>query len=363
MSAINLSPNQKALRKFLKNPFGMTALVLIVLMSLLALFAYGIAPDHTPQANEQFPKLAQQMPGFQVQMLQLKTAEESKLNSFFGLFSGYERSYSLLAIDSVAMTNYGEVQVWEYAGASYRIDPNDLSGSIDEATILKTFWLGTDQLGRDILSRLLIGSRISLMVGFFAVLISSSIGIFLGGLAGYYRGWVDRVILWKMSIFWSIPTILLAMALFVGLKQHFSSNLWLVFIAIGLTMWVGMARIVRGQMMAFREIQFVEAANTMGFSDGRIIFRHILPNLIGPIVVVMASNFANAILVESGLSFLGLGVQAPAPSWGGMLSEFKDFIGTNLSYLAIIPGFLIMLLVLSFNLVGNGIRDALDIKN
>ena len=136
-----------------------------------------------------------------------------------------------------------------------------------------------------------------------------------------------------------------------------------MFIAIGVTMWVGLARIVRGQMMAFREIQFVEAAGSMGFSDFRVIFRHILPNLLGPIVVVMAANFANAILVESGLSFLGLGVQAPSPSWGSMLSEFKDFIGTNLSYLAIIPGFLIMVLVLSFNLVGNGIRDALDIKN
>ena len=116
-------------------------------------------------------------------------------------------------------------------------------------------------------------------------------------------------------------------------------------------------------MMVYLEIQFVEAAESLGFSDLRVIFRHILPNLLGPIVVIMASNFANAILVESGLSFLGLGVQAPAPSWGGMLSEFKDFIGTNLSYLAIIPGFLIMLLVLSFNLVGNGVRDALDIKN
>lgn len=363
MNTTRLSPNQKAMRKMLKNPFGMTAMGVIVIMTFLAVFAYWIAPDYTPQANEQFPKLAQKGPGFEVQMLQLKKEDVPETNFIKRLFAGYEREYGLLVIDSVVLSEEGQIKVWEYEGASYTLDKDLINGDLANAVILKTFWLGTDQLGRDILSRLLVGSRISLMVGFFAVLISSSIGIFLGGLAGYYRGWVDRVILWKMSIFWSIPTILLAMALFVGLKPYFDSNLWLVFLAIGVTMWVGMARIVRGQMMAFREIQFVEAANTLGYADSRIIFRHILPNLIGPIVVVMASNFANAILVESGLSFLGLGVQAPAPSWGGMLSEFKDFIGTNLSYLAIIPGFLIMMLVLSFNLVGNGIRDALDIKN
>lgn len=166
-----------------------------------------------------------------------------------------------------------------------------------------------------------------------------------------------------MSVFWSLPTVLLAMALFIGLKKYFDNNIWLIFIAIGITMWVNMARMVRGQMKAFKEIQFVEAAGSLGFSDFRIIFKHILPNLLGPIVVVMASGFASAILIESGLSFLGLGVQAPAPSWGSMLAEFKDFIGTKLSYLALLPGFLIMLLVLSFNLVANGLRDALDIKN
>ncbi|MFT4970138.1 MAG: ABC-type dipeptide/oligopeptide/nickel transport system permease subunit [Chitinophagales bacterium] len=357
------SPNKKALKKFKQNAFAMSSVVVILCLVLLSFFAYWIAPDHTPSANEQFQKLAQKPPGFTVQMLKLKKESAPEFGFLKGIFTGYERAYVLLPIEEVSVLNKEELLVKEYEGASYKLSLSALHAEYDRSLIDKTFYLGTDQLGRDIISRLLVGSRVSLMVGFFAVLISSFIGIIVGGFAGFYRGWVDKLILWKMSVFWSIPTILLAMALFVSLKQYFSSNIWLVFIAIGITMWVGMARIVRGQMMVFRELQFVEAAGSMGFSDFRIIFRHILPNLLGPIVVVMASNFANAILVESGLSFLGLGVQAPAPSWGGMLSEFKDFIGTDLSYLAIIPGFLIMLLVLSFNLVGNGIRDALDIKN
>ena len=357
------SPNQKAFNKFKRNGFAVTALVLILVLISTSFFAYWIAPDHTPDANEQFQKLAQKPPGFKVDMLKLRKKGDGESSSFIqGLFSGYERRYILLPINGMKIID-GNIKITEYEGASYAVSSDLLYGDLEEALIQKSFLLGTDQLGRDIFSRLLVGSRVSLMVGFFAVIISSFIGILLGGIAGFYRGWIDKVILWKMSVFWSIPTILLAMALFVGLKQYFESNIWLVFIAIGVTMWVGLARIVRGQMMAFREIQFVEAAGSMGFSDFRVIFRHILPNLLGPIVVVMAANFANAILVESGLSFLGLGVQAPSPSWGSMLSEFKDFIGTNLSYLAIIPGFLIMVLVLSFNLVGNGIRDALDIKN
>ncbi len=363
------SPNTKAIKKFKRNYFAMTSLFTIIFLCFLSFFAYFIAPDHTPKANEQFTVLASKPPGFQIQMIQLKKEDYEKSSFIQKLLHGYERDYSLLPISSYKIEDDQLLEVMAYRGdgmpsLAYPILMENLAKEAAEDNVVtRTFYLGTDQLGRDIFSRLVVGSRVSLMVGFFAVLISSFIGIIAGGLAGFYRGWVDKVILWKMSIFWSIPTILLAMALYVSLKQYFSSNIWLVFIAIGITMWVGMARIIRGQMMAFREIQFVEAAGSLGYSDFRVIFKHILPNLLGPIVVVMASNFANAILVESGLSFLGLGIQAPAPSWGGMLSEFKDFIGTNLSYLALIPGFLIMILVLCFNLVGNGVRDALDIKN
>ncbi len=136
----------------------------------------------------------------------------------------------------------------------------------------------------------------------------------------------------------------------------------MIFIAVGLTMWVDTARIVRGQFIALRELEFVSAARSLGFSDARIIFKHILPNILGPIIVVACANFANAILVESGLSYIGLGIQPPAPSWGSMLNEYKDFIDTNKAYLALFPGLAIMMLVLAFNLLGNGLRDALDVK-
>ena len=356
------NPNIKALKKFSQNTLSFSALIVTLCLCVISLFAYTIAPDHTPNANEQFQKLAQKQPGFSVQMLKLKNKNVPATNLIQKFLYGYERTFTYLPIEAVDSIGKTIIVFKEYEGAYTSLSIDTLLNN-EAKVVTKTFFLGTDQLGRDIFSRLIIGSRVSLMVGFFAVLISSFIGILAGGLAGFYRGWVDKIILWKMSVFWSIPTILLAMALFISLKQYFASSLWLIFIAIGITMWVSMARIVRGQILSFREIQFVEAANSLGFSDFRIIFKHILPNLLGPIVVVMASNFANAILVESGLSFLGLGVQAPAPSWGAMLSEFKDFIGTDLSFLAIIPGFLIMVLVLSFNLVGNGLRDALDIKN
>lgn len=367
--ASNNSPNKKAVKKFKQNYFATTSLLTISLLCILSFLAYVIAPDHTPGANEQFTVLASKPPGYSMQMMKLSKDDYVKSNFVEKLLHGYERPYTLIPITSYDDDPIKWAKVQEFRGdgmpsVASQISINRLyENRFEDNFVRKTFYLGTDQLGRDILSRLLVGSRVSLMVGFFAVLISSFIGILTGGVAGFYRGWVDKVILWKMSVFWSIPTILLAMALYVSLKQYFDSNIWLVFIAIGVTMWVSMARIVRGQMMAFREIQFVEAAGSLGYSDFRVIFRHILPNLLGPIVVIMASNFANAILLESGLSFLGLGIQAPAPSWGGMLSEFKDFIGTNLSYLALIPGFLIMILVLCFNLVGNGVRDALDIKN
>jgi peptide/nickel transport system permease protein len=224
--------------------------------------------------------------------------------------------------------------------------------------VTKKFLLGTDGFGRDMLSRMIIGSRVSLSVGFIAVLVSLLIGIFLGSLGGYYRGRTDAFIVWLIQVMWSMPTLLLVFAFTIIMGKGY----WQIFIAVGLTMWVNVARLVRGQVMAMKNKTFVEAARVMGFSDWRIITKHILPNIMGPILVIAASNFAAAIMIEAGLSFLGFGVQPPEPSWGGMIKENFSFILTNKPFLAIIPGLAIMALVTAFYLLGNGLRDALDVK-
>ncbi len=223
----------------------------------------------------------------------------------------------------------------------------------------RTFHLGTDRYGRDILSRLLIGSRVTIGVGLVAVLLSMSIGIVLGCIAGYYRGVVDNIVMWFINILFSIPTILLVFAITLTLGKGFLQ----VFIAIGLSMWVGAARLIRGQVMVLREMEYINAARVIGLSNTRIIFLHILPNIAGPVMVLVASNFATAILIEAGISFLGFGVQPPQPSWGLMIKEHYNFLMSNRPMLAIIPGIAIMLLVYAFNILGNAIRDVLDVRD
>ncbi|MCF0212773.1 MAG: ABC transporter permease, partial [Bacteroidales bacterium] len=196
-------------------------------------------------------------------------------------------------------------------------------------------------------------------VGFIAIFIALLIGITLGALAAYYGRWVDNVIMWVINVVWSIPTVLLVIAITFALGKGF----WQVFIAVGLTMWVDIARVVRGQVFSIKEKEYVEAARALGYGTPRIIFRHILPNILGSVIVVTASNFASAILLEAGLSFLGIGVQPPMPSWGSMVKENYGYILLDNAYLAIIPGIAIMLIVLAFMLLGNGLRNALDTKN
>ncbi len=222
----------------------------------------------------------------------------------------------------------------------------------------KKYFLGSDRYGRDMLSQLIIGTRVSLSVGLISVLISLFIGISLGAIAGYYRGWVDNLILWLINVIWSIPTLLLVIAITFALGKGF----WQVFVAVGLTMWVEVARVVRGQVISLREKEFIEAVKALGFNNFRIIFYHILPNVIGAVIVISAANFATAILMEAGLSFLGIGVQPPIPSWGGLIKENYAYIILDSAYLAIMPGIAIMIVVLAFMIVGNGLRDALDVK-
>ncbi len=204
----------------------------------------------------------------------------------------------------------------------------------------------------------MIGTRISFSVGLIAVFVSVLIGVFLGSLAGYYKGVMDEIIMWFINVIWSVPTLLLVVAISIVLGKGF----WQMFIAVGLSMWVEVARVIRGQIMSVREKEFVEAGRALGFSKSRIVFKHILPNVMGAVIVISAANFATAILIEAGLSFLGIGAQPPTPSWGAMINAHRDYIIGDSPYLAFIPGLAIMLMVLAFVLIGNGLRDSLDTK-
>jgi len=336
----------------------MIGLVMIVLAIFIAVFGYFLAPDPSPFANRIILEIGGEKPGYNQSFLLVKKVEATETSVLQRAVSGKQDQYDYIPITQASIVGDSVVaQRFIDEGLTERISYHK-AALAQEPIITRQFWLGTDSYGRDILSRLIIGTRVSLSVGLITVFISLTVGIILGAAAGYFRGRTDDIIMWLINVIWSIPTLLLVFAITLLLGKGF----WQVFIAVGLTMWVNVARLVRGQVLSTRELQYVEAAKALGFSHFRIIARHILPNILGPILVIAASNFASAIVIEAGLSFLGVGVQPPQPSWGLMIKENYNFIITQNPMLALAPGFAIMILVLAFNLFGNGLRDALNVK-
>ncbi len=369
---------RNAWRRLRRNIGAVIGMLLIVTAVIISVLAYLLAPDGTPYANRMMLETGGKKPGFSVRVLAIRQERQvSRGNIFSHLMRGQP--------DSVT---YIPIRDWRFAGTEliverYLDEEETVTEQYSLSKVLfanemapgnrlkqwqeeiannrikeRTYWLGTDKFGRDILSRLLVGTRVSLSVGCIAVIISLTIGILLGAVAGYFRGVTDDVVMWLVNVIWSVPTLLLVFAITLALGKGF----WQVFIAVGLTMWVNVARIIRGQVLALRELPFIEATRALGFGHTRTIVKHILPNILGPVMVVAAGNFATAIVVEAGLSFLGVGVQPPQPSWGLMIKENYNFIITHNPMLALIPGLAIMLMVLAFNLLGNGLRDAMDVR-
>ena len=341
-SAVVVPPPARAPGYYVRQRLGanrpaVAGLGFICLCALVALLGYWILPDNSPDANNGLVQLQKQPPGFVAAIYQVP--------------------------DPHALPPGNALSVW------LRGRPPQLKDEVaDQApstrhqapTTTRRYWLGTDKAGRDELSRLLLGTRISLGIGLVAVLISLALGVGVGAVAGYFGGWLDSLLLGLMTVVWSIPGIMLVIGISLALD---SKGVWVSFLAVGLTMWVDVARVVRGQVLGLRAATFMEAGRVLGLPTGRLIFVHLLPNLRGPLIVLATSNFAAAILLEAGLSFLGLGVQPPAPSWGLMVKEGYDLLGTEAGlWLTALPGLAISLLVLSFNVLGNGLRDAFDPK-
>ena len=333
----------------------------ILLVSFLAIFASYIIPDKTENANQMLLAVHSQPPGFKTWILnkpliQNSLSTDNKLK---------EIGYELLPIKEYY---FQEETLFFYPfGSSSKKDsiplhnfPTSDPKHIEENFLVKKkYYLGTDLYGRDLLSRLILGARISLGIGLIAVFISLLVGVLFGAIAGYFGGRIDRLIMALINVVWAIPTLLLVIAIVLALGRGF----WQVFLAVGLSMWVEVARVVRGQVKATKEKLYIQAVKVLGFSDFRILVKHILPTVISSLIVISAANFASAILMESGLSFLGIGAQPPVPSWGGMIKDHFRYLLLGKAYLALLPGAAIMLLVLSFMLLGNNLRDHLDVRN
>jgi len=382
------------------------SICVIVAAIFISILGANIRPDSSLDSNRQIAQIGRLEPGEVIRFLSIRKNKKVTSKTFFEkLFFGGEESINRL----VPIYNYeivgSEIIVEEYTGESdnknyvpslitidlvdvlypvnvsqpISVDVNqkitfrtienvivsiNREDLIEEVTnnniIYEKFYLGTDKHGRDLLSRLMSGTIVSLSIGTISVIISLILGLFFGAVSGYYGGWVDDLILWFINIIWSIPGLLLIISLTLIMGKGFVT----VFIAVGLTMWVELARVVRGQVIALREMDYILAGKALGYSNFRIITKHIIPNVMDPVIVICAANFGSAILIEAGLSFLGIGVQIPTPSWGSIIDQHKEYIiHADKSFLALFPGVLIILLVFSFMIIGHHLREVFKLKS
>lgn len=316
--------------QFRKNKLALAGLAVIVLLCVLALAA---------------PLLANDVPLYMV-----KDGKRYILPAIF--------TYA----DLEAENFYRRARYWEPGEGDYALMP-PIPFSPENQFVRDrqqkpngTHWLGTDDRGRDVLARMLYGTRISISIGFVAVGLAVIIGIVLGALAGYYGRWVDIIVLRFIEIVLCFPSFFLILALIA----YLSPSIYNIMIVIGLTGWTGIARLVRGEFLKLRESDFATAARAAGLRDSRIMFRHLLPNALAPVLVSATFGVAGAILTESALSFLGFGVQPPTPSWGEMLKQSFGLVNSGVWWLVVFPGFAVFITVTAFNLVGDGLRDAMD---
>jgi peptide/nickel transport system permease protein len=397
-------PSYYIKKRFFGNKPAVVGMVIILLFHAIAILGYLIMPDNTPNANDSAIQIGKRTPGFSVTMLKIRSSIAAEDEFFFTkMIFGQPSDYTVLPITEYLIDNLtvnvkvynseqenkynivelvepvyqGKVATFEGTGdKNYRVEGDNIvfldkekkTQQISKAKLMEDFkenniekrhyWLGTDRAGRDQLSRLIFGARISLAIGFISVIISLLVGVSLGALAGFFGGIIDHFIMWIMTVVWSIPSVMLVIAISLALQ---SKGVGVAFIAVGLTTWVEIARVVRGQILSIKEKLYIEAARAFGIKTFRIIYRHILPNMLGPLIVITTSNFATAILVEAGLSFLGLSVQPPMPSWGMMINEGYHVMTTDNSWhIVLMPSLCVSILVLAFNLFGNGLRDAYD---